>query len=65
MEREPLNVPIFALDGRYDNTIARGNMRQWRHYTTGNFKIIPIRGDHYFVSKQYREVTLHSAWSPC
>ncbi len=58
VSRDPLNIPIIALDGRYDNTIDRGNMRQWRHYTTGRFCIIGIPGDHYFVTKLYRQVLL-------
>ena len=53
---EPLSIPIIAFDGRYDGTIGRGLMRQWRGYTTGRFRNVGIPGDHYFVSKLYREV---------
>ena len=56
MEREPLNIPIIAFDGRRDTTIARGYMRQWRRYTSGRFRNVAIAGDHYFVSKLFREV---------
>ena len=56
IEREPLNTPIIAFDGRYDGTIARGLMRQWRSYTTGRFRVVGVPGDHYLVSKLYREV---------
>lgn len=54
--REPLKIPLIAFDGRRDGTIDRGNMRQWRRYTSGRFRIVPIDGDHYFVSKQYQQV---------
>ena len=56
VEREPLNIPIIAFDGRRDATIARGHMRQWRRYTSGRFRNVAIAGDHYFVSKLFREV---------
>ena len=64
MEREPLNIPIVAFDGRRDTTIARGYMRQWRRYTSGRFRNVAIAGDHYFVSKLFREVCSASSVLP-
>ncbi|CAL8466746.1 g6282 [Coccomyxa elongata] len=52
----PLNVPITSFDGVLDGTIDRGNMGQWGQYTSAAFVNVPIQGDHYFVSKLYREV---------
>ena len=53
---QPLNVPIVAFDGLDDYTIDRGNMDFWEGYTAAGFKLMPIQGDHYFVSSQYRKV---------
>lgn len=55
-ERPPLSIPIIAFDGRRDNTIDRGNMRQWRRYTSSRFRMVSVDGDHYFVSKLYQQV---------
>ena len=52
----PLNLPITSFDGVLDGTIDRGNMEQWAQYTSEKFVNVPIQGDHYFVSKLYREV---------
>jgi surfactin synthase thioesterase subunit len=59
INRRPLAIPIVAFDGRLDNTIDRGNMRQWHHYTTAQSRIVAVKGDHYFVSKQYKEVSVN------
>ena len=58
MERKPLNIPIIAFDGRRDNTIARGNVRQWRRYTTGRFRCVPVAGDHYFVASHFHQASV-------
>ena len=57
-ERPPLSgVPIVSFDGLADNTIDRGNIDQWRHYTTGSHVNIPVKGGtHYFVSTHFRQV---------
>eukprot|EP00884_Botryococcus_braunii_P010404 jgi/Botrbrau1/19365/Bobra.0471s0002.1 len=55
-EMAPLNVPIIAFDGVLDGTIDRGNMDHWDQYTASDFKLIPVVGDHYFVSVQFRQV---------
>ena len=57
VDRRPLNIPIVAFDGRTDHTIERGNMVEWQRYTTGPFQNVPIDGDHYFVSTQYRQAS--------
>ena len=54
---EPLRVPIVAFDGLDDYTIDRGNMDFWEGYTCAAFKLVPLQGDHYFVSSHYRKVT--------
>ena len=54
----PLNVPIIAFDGLNDYTIDRGNIDGWAAYTAANFKLVPVQGDHYFVSTHYRLVSL-------
>lgn len=55
-EMAPLNVPIIAFDGVLDGTIDRGNMDHWDQYTIADFKLIPVVGDHYFVSVHFRQV---------
>ena len=54
--RPPLRgVPLTAFDGVLDATIARGNMARWGAFTDGAFRILPVAGDHYFVTMRYRE----------
>ena len=57
--RPPLDVPITAFDGLLDYTIERGNMDRWAAYTSRAFSIVPVHGDHYFVSSLYRQVGKH------
>ena len=55
VDRAPLSIPIISFDGRRDLTIARGHMLEWRRYTTGRFRNVPVDSDHYFVSTHYRQ----------
>ena len=64
VRRDPLNIPIFAIDGRRDRTIQRGYMREWRQYTTGRFRNIPIEGDHYFVSSSFQQASASATGNP-
>ncbi|KAK9803914.1 hypothetical protein WJX72_004698 [[Myrmecia] bisecta] len=52
----PLNIRMVSFDGLLDYTIDPGNMAKWGDYTTGPFRNVPIKGDHYFVSTHYCEV---------
>ena len=60
----PLDLPLVAFDGLSDYTIDRGNMEKWEEYTQGSFKLVPVQGDHYFVSSHYRMV-ISSLSSSC
>ena len=64
VRRDPLNIPIFAIDGRRDRTIQRGYMREWQQYTTGRFRNIPIEGDHYFVSSSFQQASARASGTP-
>lgn len=55
-EQPPLDIPLIAFDGTRDFTIPRGFMAQWAQYTTGRYRSVAIKGDHYFVSTHFREV---------
>ena len=55
-QQPPLEAPITAFDGLLDATIERGNMVHWAAYTGAAFQLVPVRGDHYFVSTHYRQV---------
>lgn len=55
--RAPLSIPVTAFDGLLDYTIERGNMEHWRDYTSRDFGIVPVQGDHYFVASRYRQVS--------
>lgn len=62
--RSPLRgVPLTAFDGVLDATIARGNMARWGAFTDGAFRILPVAGDHYFVTTRYREARHMSSCS--
>ncbi len=54
--RPPLDIPIMVFDGLNDATIERGNMGEWSKYTSNIFRIMPVEGDHYFVSTKYKQV---------
>ena len=54
--QEPLRVPITAFDGLLDATIRRGNMAAWQRYTSLEWRLVPVRGDDYFVSSHYIQV---------
>jgi hypothetical protein len=56
-EQQPLTIPIISFDGTKDLTISRGYMSQWKNYTKGRYRNVPVHGDHYFVSTHYKEVT--------
>ena len=62
--QEPLRVPITAFDGLLDPTIRRGNMAAWQRYTSLEWRLVPVRGDHYFASSHYIQI-LASADLPC
>ena len=55
-QQPPLAAPITAFDGLLDATIDRGNMAHWEQYTAGSFQLVPVQGNHYFVSTHYRQV---------
>ena len=54
--QNPLQVPITAFEGLLDATIRRGNMAAWQSYTSLEWRLVPVRGDHYFVSSHYIQV---------
>ncbi|KAK9841775.1 hypothetical protein WJX81_002144 [Elliptochloris bilobata] len=55
--RPPLcGMPVLALEGLADATIDPAAMAQWAGYTSGRFRVVPLMGDHYFVSSRFREV---------
>lgn len=56
--RARLDLPVMAFDGLDDYTIDRGNIEQWASYTSAAFKLVPVQGDHYFVSSHFRLVLL-------
>lgn len=56
---------MLVLEGDSDHTIPRGYMKYWRNFGGGPYRHVVLKGgDHYFVSKMYREVGLYgcSAW---
>ena len=55
-QQPPLAIPVTAFDGLLDATIQRGNMAAWESYTSTDWRLMPVRGDHYFVSTHYLQV---------
>jgi polyketide synthase PksL len=45
----PLPCPITAFDGQLDPLIRREFMRSWQLYTKGEFQLLKLQGDHYFI----------------
>ena len=62
-QQPALATPITAFDGLLDATIERGNMEHWAEYTGAAFQLVPVRGDHYFVSTHYRQARCLTAVS--
>ena len=58
-----MRIPIIALDGTTDGTIPRGWMKGWARHTTGPYRHVAVKGDHYFVSTEYSKVRAGQAGS--
>merc|ERR1711977_671899 len=49
--KSPLAMPIISLYGGSDSTLGYKDVRNWCHYTSHEFKIFEIEGDHFFVNE--------------
>merc|ERR1711977_7568 len=47
----PLPMPIISLFGATDSTLGFKDVLNWCHYTSHEFKIFEIEGDHFFVNE--------------
>ncbi|MFL6143041.1 MAG: thioesterase II family protein [Labedaea sp.] len=48
----PLGCPILALVGDSDDYVSPAQMRRWRDYTTGEFELAVLPGDHFYLAPQ-------------
>lgn len=48
-QRKPLMIPVLALAGTDDPFAPRGDVEQWKTYTTASFTAITLSGNHFFV----------------
>ncbi|HEX2924834.1 MAG TPA: thioesterase domain-containing protein [Ruminiclostridium sp.] len=47
---EKLSCPIFVFGGTGDKEILTEQLRLWKEYTSGNFKLQLFSGDHFFLN---------------
>jgi acyl transferase domain-containing protein/surfactin synthase thioesterase subunit len=47
--REPLQMPIAAFVGREDSLVSEAALQQWHAYTTGDFALTVVPGDHFYI----------------
>ena len=52
-----LSVPILALYGTRDSTTEVQDMEGWKQITTGDARLEPIEGDHFYLMYAKAEVT--------
>jgi len=43
-----LNIPLIAFMGTDDKETPKIDMQEWKNYTTNNFNLFLINGDHFF-----------------
>ncbi|GAB2810510.1 alpha/beta fold hydrolase [Streptomyces daliensis] len=46
--RERLDIPVIAFSGTEDQVVTHEEMRDWRHWTDGSFRIHRVPGGHFF-----------------
>ncbi len=53
----PLSCPITALAARQDDFVYTDEIREWAEYTDGEFKLIAVDGDHWFLDRNRERIT--------
>lgn len=56
VERPPLAIPITAIAGAADASVAPVEMRGWSRHTTGTFRFATVDGGHFFLRDARDEV---------
>lgn len=51
-----IHVPILALRGIMDPEISQGDLQEWKHYTTAEFRSKDIEGEHLFIDTNSDDV---------
>jgi surfactin synthase thioesterase subunit len=54
--RPPLSIPISVLAGDADEALDGGLLGEWRRYTTAEFTITAIEGDHFLSGPAWRRL---------
>jgi medium-chain acyl-[acyl-carrier-protein] hydrolase len=49
---EPLDCPITAFGGMFDQEVSRDELVQWKAQTRGDFRFRMFTGDHFFVNER-------------
>ena len=53
----PLDLPILAFGGLFDQEVSRQDVDAWRQHTTDRFSLSMLPGDHFFIDSA-RQTTL-------
>ena len=51
-ENSQIPIPIFAFGGDEDEFVTKDNIKEWKIYTTKDFKHRILPGDHFFIKKE-------------
>ncbi len=49
---KPLNCPMRALGGLYDNYVSRSDLEAWREHTSGSFSVRMFPGGHFYMNQE-------------
>ena len=52
VHKDPLAVPITAFGGSIDPKVTEQELARWRLQTTGRFRQVTFRGDHFFINTE-------------
>jgi len=53
----PLPVPLVAFAGTADPLATVDEVAAWHRYAAGGFRLVRVRGDHFFLHQHRRQVT--------
>lgn len=55
--KKPLECPISAFAARQDDMVYTDEIREWSQHTQGNFELIEVEGDHWFLNRNRAFIT--------
>ncbi|HAB59228.1 MAG TPA: thioesterase [Lachnospiraceae bacterium] len=53
---DKITVPVVVFYGESDDTLQISDIESWREVTSGEFKLIPFEGTHFFINENVTKV---------